>query len=327
MRNWRFWVGLIISAVFLYLAFHKVDLQQVLTAFKSVRVGYILLAIIIYFFGLWVRAYRWKFLVNPVKSVPNTRLFIILIIGYMANNVLPLRMGDIYRAYLLGKKEQISKSASLATIVVERLFDGLSMLVFLLIGILALQSLFTSWERTVLLVSSIILFGMLIVLLLIIWFRSLAEPIFHWLAKMLPVTFGQKIMHWSTAFLDGLAVLKSGPVILSVLFYSLLSWLIEAVMYYLVAVSMGMNLPSYASPIILAVSNLGMMIPSSPGAVGTFEFFAAKSTTLFTGNPASSLSYAILVHALWVIPLTILGLVYMMKENVSFSLKETKENE
>ncbi|MFB3895374.1 MAG: lysylphosphatidylglycerol synthase transmembrane domain-containing protein [bacterium] len=325
MRNWRFWVGLIISAVFLYFAFHKVDLRQVIVAFKSVQVGYVLLAIIIYFLGLWIRAYRWKLLVNPVKPIPNTRLFIILIIGYMANNVLPLRMGDIYRAYLLGKKEQISKSASLATIVVERLFDGLSMLVFLLIGILALQSLFTSWERTVLLVSSIILFGMLIVLLLIIWFRSLAESIFHWLARMLPVRIGQKIMHWSTAFLDGLAVLKSGPVILSVLFYSLLSWLIEAVMYSLVAVSIGMNLPSYASPIILAVSNLGMMIPSSPGAVGTFEFFAKKSAMLFTGDPVSSVSYAILVHVIWVVPLTLLGLYYMMKEHVSFTIKTTED--
>jgi uncharacterized protein (TIRG00374 family) len=323
MRNWRFWLGLIISLIFLYLAFHKVDLRQVLTAFKSVRIGYIILAIFIYFLGLWVRSYRWKLLIDPVKQIPNIRLFPILIIGYMANNVLPLRMGDVYRAYLLGKKENISKSASLATIVVERLFDGLSMLVFLIIGIVALQTLFTSWERTVLLVSSIILFGMLIVLLLIIWFRSFAELIIHWFTQWFPARFATKLQRWSSAFLDGLAVLKSGQIILSVFFYSLLSWIIEAIMYYFIAVSIVMNLPSYASPIILAVSNLGMMIPSSPGAIGTFEFFAAKSATLFTGNPAVSLSYAILVHALWVIPLTILGLVYMIKENVSFSIKNT----
>jgi glycosyltransferase 2 family protein len=323
MRNWRFWVGLIISAIFLYFAFHKVDLHQVLIAFKAVRVWYLVLALVIYFLGLWVRAYRWKLLINPVKQIPNTRLFPILIIGYMANNILPLRMGDIYRAYLLGKKEKISKSASLATIVVERLFDGISMLIFLVIGLLALQSLFSNWERTVLLFSSIILLGMLVVLLLIIWFRSFAEPIIHWFTKWFPARFAAKLQRWSSAFLDGLAVLKSGPLILSVLFYSILSWIIEAVMYYLIAISISMNLPSYAAPIILAVSNLGMMIPSSPGAVGTFEFFAANSATLFTGNPAVSLSYAILVHVIWVVPLTILGLVYMMKENVSFSIKNT----
>lgn len=312
--------------IFLYLAFHRVNLHQVLIAFTAVRVWYILLALVIYFIGLWVRSYRWKILVNPVKVISNNRLFPILIIGYMANNILPLRMGDIYRAYVLGKKENISKSASLATIVVERLFDGLAMLVFLVIGLLALQTLFTSWERTVLLFSSVILFGMLVVLLLIIWFRSLAELIIHWFTKWLPVGFSTKLQRWSSAFLDGLAVLKSGPVILSVLFYSLLSWLIEAMMYYFIAVSMVMNLPSYTAPIILAVSNLGMMIPSSPGAVGTFEFFCAKSATLFINNPAISLSYAILVHALWMIPLTILGLFYMMKENLSFTIKNTEGN-
>ncbi|MDI6783683.1 MAG: lysylphosphatidylglycerol synthase transmembrane domain-containing protein [bacterium] len=310
-----------ISAFFLELAFHKVNLSQMVSAFTAVRPGYIILATIIYIFGLWIRAYRWKFLVDPVKQISTKKLFPVLIIGYMANNILPLRMGDIYRAYVLGKKENISKSASLATIVVERLFDGLTMLIFLVIGLFALQSRFTSWERTVLLFSAIVLLGMLVFLFIIIWFRSLAEPFFHWCTGWLPTGFGKKMQRWSSAFLDGLTVLKSGSVILSVLFYSILSWLIEALMYFLVAIAMQVNLPVYAAPIILAVSNLGMMIPSSPGAVGTFEFFCAKSATIFVRNPALASSYAILVHALWFIPITILGLIYMKKENISFTIK------
>jgi hypothetical protein len=329
MRNWRFWFGFIISAVFLYLAFHKVNLQQMITAFSAVRVWYIVLAVIIYLFGLWIRAYRWKFLVNPVKQIPNTRLFPIMIIGYMANNVLPLRMGDIYRAYVLGKKENISKSASLATIVVERIFDGLSMIMFLVIGLFALQShpLFTPQERTIIFFLSSSLLALFFFLMLMIWKRKLAESILHWGTGCLPTRFGGKCQRWSSAFLDGLTVLRSGSVTIIVLGLSLFSWLIEAVMYLFVGYAMQLVVPYYAGPIILAVSNLGMMIPSSPGAIGTFEYFFARSATLFSIDSTVAVSYAILVHALWWLPITILGFVYMTKEHISFSLKYTKENE
>jgi len=327
MRNWRFWFGLIISAVFLYLAFHKINFQQMVSAFSAIRPIYLLLAVVIYIFGLWIRAYRWKFLVNPVKQIPSKRLFPIMIIGYMANNVLPLRMGDIYRAYVLGEKENISKSASLATIVVERLFDGLAMIMFLVIGLFALQShpLFTPHERFFIFLLSILLLTLFFFFMIMIWKRNLAESVLHWASGCLPSRFGSKCQRWSSAFLDGLTVLRNGSVTIIVLGLSLFSWLIEAVMYLFVGYGMQLVIPYYAGPIILAVSNLGMMIPSSPGAIGTFEYFFARSAVLFSVDSTVALSYAILVHALWWLPITILGFIYMTKEHISFAIKPTEE--
>ena len=298
-----------------------------LSAFSAVRPGYIILATIIYLFGLWIRAYRWKFLVNPVKPISTKNLFPILIIGYMANNLLPLRMGDFYRAYILGKKENISKSAALATIVVERIFDGLVMIMFLVIGLFALQShpLFTPQERTLIFLLSILLLTLFFFLMIMIWKRKLAESILHWCTGCLPTRFGAKCQRWSSAFVDGLTVLLHGSVTLIVLGLSLFSGLIEAVMYLFVGYAMQLVVPYYAGPIILAVSNLGMMIPSSPGAIGTFEYFFARSATLFSVDSTVAVSYAILVHALWFIPITILGLIYMMKENISFTIKNADE--
>ncbi|MCX7918145.1 MAG: flippase-like domain-containing protein [bacterium] len=327
MRTWRFWLGIIISVIFLYLAFNKVNLQQMFGAFRTVQVWYIIGAVVIYLIGLWIRAYRWKFLVDPIKLIPNTRLFPVLIIGYMANNIFPLRMGDVYRAYILGRKENISKSAALATIVVERIFDGLSMIIFLVVGLLALQShpLFTPQEQTIIWMVTIILLTILFFFILMIWKRDFAEPMFHGVSRFLPARLGSKCQQWSSAFLDGLTVLKSGTVASIVLGLSIVSWLIEAVMYLLIGYGMQLAVPYHAGPIILAVSNLGMIIPSSPGAIGTFEYFFARSAALFALDSTGALSYAILVHALWWFPITILGFIYMAREHISFAMRSTEE--
>ena len=127
----KFIIGLLVSLVFLYLAFRKVDFSELWSALKGANYWYILPNIVLVILSMWMRAYRWKFMIHPIKKVGLGRLFSTVMIGFMANNVLPARLGEFVRAYSLGAKENISKSATFATIVIERIFDGFAILFIL----------------------------------------------------------------------------------------------------------------------------------------------------------------------------------------------------
>ena len=127
-------IGLIIVVLFSYIAFKNVSLEELGKALKAVKYIYLIPAVMFVALTFLFRAMRWRYLVSSIKDVKTTHLFSPLMIGFMGN-VLPARAGEFIRAYLLGKKENISFSASFATIVVERLFDML-MFLGLLVGVL-----------------------------------------------------------------------------------------------------------------------------------------------------------------------------------------------
>src|SRR5689334_5942605 len=134
LRNWRLWLGLAISVVFIALAVRGQNLGQVRRALGEADYRYLPFALVLYFAGVGVRALRWQALLAPVRRLPVRTLFPVVVIGYMANNILPWRIGEFVRGYVLREREGIPTSASLATIAVERIFDGLTMLAFLLVA-------------------------------------------------------------------------------------------------------------------------------------------------------------------------------------------------
>ena len=141
LKKWHIWLGFAISAVFLYLAFREVDFSQVWSYLTHAQWSWVLLGLVFYFIGVWLRAFRWQILLNPLKKLSIPRLFQVVAIGYMGNNVYPARAGELLRAVLLKQKDQISISASLATIVVERLFDALVIMGLVLLNLSQLTAL------------------------------------------------------------------------------------------------------------------------------------------------------------------------------------------
>lgn len=129
--KWKLWLGIGISVLFLFLAFRKVNLHELKKALESANYIYLIPAILLTILSLWIRAFRWQYILQPVREIRVSSLFSATMIGFMANNLLPVRLGEFVRAYTIGEKERISKSSSLATIVVERIFDGITILSFL----------------------------------------------------------------------------------------------------------------------------------------------------------------------------------------------------
>ena len=123
----KLWLGVAVSGVLLWLAFRGVDLQEVGHSFTQVRTVWLLPVLASIFVRFWLTAIRWQVLLRPVKRIGIHRLFAVTMIGFMANNVLPARMGEFVRAYALGRSESLSTPLSFATIVLERVFDGFTL--------------------------------------------------------------------------------------------------------------------------------------------------------------------------------------------------------
>src|SRR5512147_18292 len=130
VKRWQLWLGLAVSAIFLWLALRNLKLEEVFGYLQTANYGWLLPGIAVYFLAVGGRTWRWHYLLKPLKEVSLRRLFPVVTIGYMGNNVYPARAGELLRAYVLKRNEQVSASASLATIVVEKMFDGLVMLLF-----------------------------------------------------------------------------------------------------------------------------------------------------------------------------------------------------
>jgi uncharacterized protein (TIRG00374 family) len=133
LRSPRVWIGFLITAVFLGLFFRSTDFGEIKEAFENANYALALASLPVYFLGIWVRTIRWQYLLRPVKQVAAARLYPVVIIGLMANNILPARAGELVRAFILGERERVSKAASLGTIAVDRLFDGLTLIPMMVI--------------------------------------------------------------------------------------------------------------------------------------------------------------------------------------------------
>jgi uncharacterized protein (TIRG00374 family) len=134
LKQKRFWLGLVVSLILLVYVFYQTDPAKILNSLQQAQYGYLIPGLALYFSGVGIRAVRWHFLLRSIKPIPSRTLFRTVVIGYMANDILPARMGEIVRAYILGAQEKVSKAATLVTIVVERILDGLTMLMFIAVA-------------------------------------------------------------------------------------------------------------------------------------------------------------------------------------------------
>lgn len=318
--SWRSLVGLLISAVFLAIAFRGQDLGAIRDALRRIEYGWVLPALALYFAGVWVRAVRWSILLRPVVRVPARRVFPVVVIGYTANNVLPLRTGELVRAYLIRQRYGVRKTAALATIAVERLFDGLTMLAFMLVATTTIT--FTAELRRVALVASglfaIVLAGLVVVILA----GDRRDRLLRIALGPLPGGVAARVERVAGSFLAGLGVLTRKADLALVALTSLLAWGLEASMYWTIARGVEGELAAAMTPaaalLTTGVANLATLIPASPGYVGTFETGVLLAVDGALGVPeATALSYAILVHAALYLPITLWGAVEWWRQHLT----------
>jgi glycosyltransferase 2 family protein len=319
-----------VSVITITLRDDQPTFAKLIAGLSRIKYQWVILAIIVYFAGIWVRTARWRILLNPLKKCATSRLFPVYIISYMANNILPLRIGDIYRAYIVGKRESISKGASLVTIGVERIFDGLTMLLYLVIAFMFFP-VSDDMVKSAITVSAWVFLGAIFVCYLIIGNKRVAFSIFQYVKKFTPVRLHHRADEIFENFFKGLGSLKGIGPILSVIVLSMATWFIEALGYHLVLTAFGFWGHFHVAIATMALVNLLIIVPSAPGYFGPFELacviILGKSgygaLTHFTMETSAAFALVLHVVVQW-IPSTLLGLIYMWSEHITF--KEIRDD-
>jgi len=322
MKRWQFWVGLTVSAGFLYLALRGLGIGEIWEPLKSARYWWLLPGVAVYFVGVWVRSWRWHYLLRPVKAVSTPKMFPIVAIGYMGNNIYPARAGEVLRAVVLKRKEDISISASLATIVVERVFDGVVMLGFVFLNLPELATLTTASGfvgniQTLALWGAAAFLGALAVFLAAAMFPTWAEKVIGKLILiLLPERIQEKVNDIVGRFLNGLESLRSPKEAIMVLLTSIVIWLLETGKYWFVMQAFDFQVSFFALMLMNGIVNLATTIPSAPGYVGTFDAPGIAVLTAYGVDQGIAAGYTLVLHAALWIPITILGAYYMLKEGI-----------
>lgn len=325
MKKWQFWLGVLISIVFIWLALRGLRLEEFWDSVKEANYVWLLPGIGVYFVGVWVRAWRWHYLLGPIKKIPTQTMFPITTIGYMGNNIYPARAGEVLRAVLLKRKEGVSVSASLATIIVERIFDGVVMLAFVFLNLPELAKLtsasgFVGNIQGVALWGTAAFLGALAVFLLAAMFPQRATKVGFWfIFRLIPKRLHERILGLLTKFLDGLASLRSPFNVLMVFFTSVLIWLLETGKYWFVMHAFDFNISFFALMLMNGIVNLATTIPSAPGYIGTFDAPGIAVLTAYGVEHSVAAGYTLVLHvALW-LPITLLGAYFLAREGVHWN--------
>jgi hypothetical protein len=278
----------------------------------------------VYFLGVWARAWRWHYLLRPLKRIPTKTMFPIVAIGYMGNNIYPARAGELLRAYVLKRREGVAISASLATIIVERAFDGVVMLAFVFLNLpeltrLTVDSGFVGSIRSLAIWGAGIFLAAVIVFLLMAALPTQASKVIGWFTeRLVPMRYRDQVRGISDKFLDGMASLRSPTDVLMVLVTSVVIWLFETSKYWFVMQAFRFEVGFFALMLMNGVVNLATTIPSAPGYVGTFDAPGIAVLEAYGVSKSVATGYTLVLHAALWFPITLLGAYYMARESLSW---------
>jgi len=323
-HNKKLWIGLGISLFFLFLLFRKIDFHKLLAAFREMDYRYLWPALLFTFVSYFFRAVRWYFLLLPIKKTRLKNLFPATMIGYMANNILPARLGEFVRAYVLGEKEGIAMSAVFASLVIDRLFDGFTVLLILLFTFFTvkLPPGMESVQHGLVVGGYITLtiYFVVVAFLFILKKRTLQTiNLIGRLLKPLPARVSGKVIPLLGSFIEGVRISLKPAELFALLLSSLVIWAFAIWPVDLMLRSFGIILPITASMFIMVFLVFAVMVPASPGYVGTYHAACVYGLMAFNIQKEKALSIALIIHGINFFPVIILGLYYLWHDNVSLA--------
>jgi uncharacterized protein (TIRG00374 family) len=289
-----------------------VDFGEFTNSLARFRWAYLAPAAFFYLCSFGVRALRWKYMLREKTTLPFSRSFSIIMISFMLNNVLPLRMGEFYRAHLLGMKQSLSRATALASIVLERAFDGLSILAITAIAIASLD-IVPRWVMRSFYVS---LAGFGSVLLLAFLANRFFQKDKIQRSSLAHEKWRGFILKLGHNFLVGLESVKSVKEMAMLFVFSALVWIPVLVFFYFSILGFDVHLSFMATLLILGFQLLGSMMPNAPGFVGTFEYFTILPLTIMGVDKPTALAIALVMHATSFVPVTAIGLALFLKDKV-----------
>jgi glycosyltransferase 2 family protein len=306
--------GISVSVLFVYLAVRRVDLSGAVRALGDVQPGWLAAATLVYLASFPVRALRWRLILRVQKALPMRVLVPAVFVGYMANNVLPARAGEVYRAHYLGRRAGISRSGAAASIVVERTLDGL-----MLVGAILFVSLAFPREGYLggaALATGLVFVSLAAVLLFYALETDRTRRSFERALGLLPRALRGRLAGRVGFFLDGIRGISTRRELLEAGAYTALVWALDACAVALVVVSFGVILPPVGYVLVFALVALSTTLPSGPGFVGPFQYAFVLSLGSFAVSRETALAVSVVAQLSLLGPVTLIGLALLCRQQL-----------
>lgn len=313
MNKWiKFSFGILISIILLYIVFRNVDVKSILAVLKTAKYEYLIYAMGINVFMLWLRSYRWRMFVPKYKSSGVSKFFESTNVGLMFNVVLPFRAGDLVQAYLLSKKIGQPKALTFSTVLMERFIDFFPPVIFIIIG-----SFFIILPQEISIPMAVLVLLILVVgIIILIKLKSfILKKLEFYSRGDKRSALIEKIFGITKNFYSGIENFKDIKLLIKIIPLTLLLWTGYSITMWLYCRTLDIPLPSvWASFLIQSVTALSVVIPSSPGFIGTWEFMAILSLKIFSIEKTLSLTFALISHIFGMLPVVLIGAFYVLKE-------------
>ncbi len=312
----RLTLGLAVSAACLWFATRGTDWEAVGRVLAAARLPWVLAAATGGMLAILLRAQRWRLLLRPVAAVPLGAAFSATAIGFAATSVLPLRLGEVIRPALLARRVGFGVSPALSSVVLERLFDML----FVILCFLALSLLYplpADLRRAALLLGAVAVAGFA-VLALVRRHRGRAERLLEAVLARLPAAIGRGVLPLANGFFDALGALASASIVSKVCGYSALLWMANALPFLFILLALGIDVPlvpaALASIVVVAAF---VFMPQAPGFLGTWQAGCVLALDLFGVPQDLAVGYSLLT---WLVQMLVnvgLGGVFLAREDLS----------
>lgn len=311
---WRLVASLSMSALFLWLAFRRVSWVQTLEELRQAHWGYIALFLFCLCINQLCRIHRWGALIRPFAPISTSRLWRISNIGILLIMVLPLRLGEFVRPYLLKKESGVPLSAGLGSVAVERSIDGLMVtLIFFVSSVwvpapyavpAALQA--GAWVALAVFVGALV-----VIVSTLATHGAVSDLIRRWGSRLAP-GFTDKIVGLLNSFVTGLQSLPNWRAIVTMLGLTGLYWASNGLGLYFLMRSFGWELPWVAGVLVVCVLALGVMIPAGPGHLGTFQGALLAGLGVFEVNATEAAAYGLIAYPVSLLVVVAFGLPYLI---------------
>jgi hypothetical protein len=310
-------VGIIFGAVLVYLSIRGINFQDVAAGFKSVRYGYVLSVLIILLLMQALRSWRWGVILSPMEKIDQFSLFSVTSVGFLAIIAFPARIGELARPYLIANKSQIGISAAVGTILVERVFDCLTVLFILVIALFFIP--LPTWlirSGVVFLLITLIIFA---VMIFMIMKREVSLRALNSLFRKLPEKYTLKLNHLFHQFIDGFKIIIDIKLFIHVTILSIVIWLIDVTAIYLMFLAFGFTLSPAAAFVVMIVLMIGITIPTAPGFIGNWHYSCILGLSLFDVPKADAFAFSVIFHFVAVGIVIILGMMFLPFNKFSLS--------
>jgi glycosyltransferase 2 family protein len=308
--------GIAVSCICIYFVLRGINFSEVAASFRSLQYGYILPVVLTSLASLYLRSYRWGVMLDRLVAYDQWTLFKLSSVGFMAIGVLPARLGEFVRPYLVKQHSGVRMSATMATVVLERVFDLLTLMLFLFVVLIKISLPPEIFKAGISMLT--VSLAILTVLIIFGTKRDFAAQVIGRVMSFLPGRIGTPAARFANSFLEGLQLLPDVKKTLWVLLLSLMNWLLVGFGTYILFYAFGMHLSIFNAFAVLAIVALGVMIPAAPGFIGTYHYACILGLTSFGIAKSEALSYAVVLWFLQMMPPILIGLLFLPFQKLSF---------